>query len=94
MSSVPNSKSHREDSFAFISQKDTIHRVMPSGKMANILMNKRCFGYEGEDNYKHVFCLIIKAVHAHCKQTIQQKTKIKLNTELSPPGTFTLVKME
>ena len=94
MSSVLNSKSHKEDSFAFISQKDTIHRVIPSGKMTNILMNKRCFGDEGEDNCKHVFCLIIKAVHAHCKRTIQQKTKIKLNRELSPPGAFNLVKME
>ena len=40
MSSVPNSKNHRQDSFAFISQKDTIHRVVLSGKIANILMNK------------------------------------------------------
>ena len=38
--SVPNSKNHRQDSFAFISQKDTIHRVVLSGKIANILMNK------------------------------------------------------
>lgn len=54
----------------------------------------KCFGDEGEDNYKHVLCLIVKAMHAHCKQTIQQKTKIKLNMELSPLRTFTLVKMD
>ena len=63
-------------------------------KNSKYLDEQRCFGDKGEDNYKHVLCLIVKAMHAHCKQTIQQKTKIKLNTEVSPPGTFILMKME
>ena len=55
MSSVPNSKNHREDGFTLVSQKDIMHWAIPSRKTVNIVMNKRYFGDEGEeDNCMHM----------------------------------------
>lgn len=82
MSLVPKSKNHREESFTFASQKDTMYWGYSQQKNLKDLDEQKVFREQGEENNcMHMLQLIIKTIHVYYKQTIHRKTKNRLNIE-------------
>lgn len=96
MSLVPKSKNHREESFTFASQKDTMYWGYSQQKNLKDLDEQKVFREQGEENNcMHMLQLIIKKyMFIINKQFIERQKTDSTQNNKSPPGALTLVKVE